>query len=58
MQREAPDRAADADARGGRQAERDADDGAGKGRDRPGRSAETPEPAVRDRGRGGMDLGL
>ena len=62
MKREAPDRAADAD----RSAERRADRGAvpGPAKDRgtegtPSKSpAKEPEPPVRDRGRGGMDLGL
>ena len=57
-QRDAPGRAADADGRGGKHAERGAGAGTGKGRDDSGKSAETIEPAVRDRGRGGMDLGL
>ena len=58
VQRDAPDKAADADGRGGRQAERGGEGSIGKGREDAGKSAETVEPPVRDRGRGGMDLGL
>ena len=58
MQREASDRAANADGRSGRQAERGADDSTGKGRDESGKSGKALEPIVRDRGKGGMDLGL
>ena len=58
MQRETSDKAVEADERGGKQVERGADDSAGKGREESGKSAQTPEPAVRERGRGGMDFGL
>ena len=58
MKREEPDKVADADGRGGRQTERGGEGSIGKGREDAGKSAETPEPPVRDRGRGSMDLGL
>ena len=58
MKREMPDRAVEADGRAGRRAERGVDASASKGRDDPGRSAETNKPVVRERGKGGMDLGL
>ena len=62
MKREAPDRAADAALGADRGADREAGSSTGKGRGT-GRNAvesaaKEPEAPVRDRGRGGMDLGL
>ncbi|MDE0698747.1 MAG: AAA family ATPase, partial [Boseongicola sp.] len=58
MQREAPDKVVEVNGRAGSKAERGAEGRTGKSRDDSGRSADTPEKVVRDRGKGGMDLGL
>ncbi|MYI69576.1 MAG: hypothetical protein F4103_12825, partial [Boseongicola sp. SB0673_bin_14] len=60
MQRETPHRSGVAvtNRRDGRHAELVAGDGVRKGREDAGRSAGTPEPVVRDRGKDGMDLGI
>ena len=54
MKREAPDRAGEAARDRSVRTERGAGEDAGKARE----SMKTPEPPVRDRGKGGMDLGL
>ncbi len=62
MKREAPDKGAETARRDGRQRERETGtgtgEGAGKAREGMKTPAKTPEPPVRDRGKGGMDLGL
>ena len=62
MKREAPDKGAETARGDGRQREREAGTGTGEGvgKDRGGAKtpAKAPEPPVRDRGKGGMDLGL
>ena len=62
MKREAPDRAAEAARSRESRPGREADPAAGRDRDAAGTPSKTPakapEPPVRDRGRGGMDLGL
>ena len=62
MKREAPDRAAEAAPGAERGADRGTDPGAAKDRGAEGTPSKTPakepEAPVRDRGRGGMDLGL
>ena len=58
MKREAPDRAAEAERDRSMWPERSPSEGAGKARESTKTPARTPEPLVRDRGKGGMDLGL
>ncbi len=58
MQREATDRPAEADGRAGRRAERRIDNGVAKSREEAAVPVQGPEPPDRDRGKGGMDLGL
>ena len=58
MKREAPDRAVEAARTRDTGQERGPSEGAGKAREGMKTPAKTPEPPVRDRGKGGMDLGL
>ena len=58
MKREAPDRAAEAAQDRPLRPERGVDGDIGKAREGTKTPAKTPEPPVRDRGKGGMDLGL
>ena len=62
MKREAPDKGAEMARRDGRQRERETGtgtgEGAGKDRASAKTPAKTPEPPVRERDKGGMDLGL
>ena len=58
MKREAPDRAGETARDRSMQSERGPGEGAGKAREGIKTPAKTPEPPVRDRGKGGMDLGL
>ena len=58
MKREAPDRAAEGLRTRDTGQERAAGEGVGKDRGGAKTPARTPEPPVRDRGKGGMDLGL
>ena len=59
MKREAPDRGAEAAPdRAMRPGSREFGEGAGKTRENTKTPAKAPEPPVRDRGKGGMDLGL
>ena len=58
MKREAPDRAAEAAQDRPLRPERGVDADIGKEREGTKTPAKTPEPPVRDRGKGGMDLGL
>ena len=58
MKREAPDRAAEGSRTRDTGQERAAGEGVGKDRGGAKTPARTPEPPVRDRGKGGMDLGL
>ncbi len=58
MKREAPDRAAEAAPDRSMRPERGPHEGAGKARESTKTPARAPEPPVRDRGKGGMDLGL
>ncbi len=58
MKREAPDKAGEAARDRSMQAERGIGEDAGKPREGMKTPAKTPEPPVRDRGKGGMDLGL
>ncbi len=58
MKREAPDRAAEAARDRSMRPERNPGEGAGKTRESTKTPAQAPEPPVRDRGKGGMDLGL
>ena len=55
---EIADRAAEADGRAGGRVGRSAEVSSGKSRDDSGKSTDTPKTVVRDRGKGGMDLGL
>ena len=56
--RTAPDRVAEGEKGAGRRPERGKEDGTGKARQRPKSPAKEPETPVRERGKGGMDLGL
>ena len=58
MKREAPDKAAERSQARDTGQERAAGEGAGKDRGGAKTPAKTPEPPVRERGKGGMDLGL
>ena len=58
MKREAPDKAVQAERGRESQPERGPGEGAGKAREGMKTPAKAPEPPVRDRGKGGMDLGL
>ena len=58
MKREAPDKAVQAERGRQSQPERGPGEGAGKAREGVKTPAKTPEPPVRERGKGGMDLGL
>ena len=58
MKREAPDKAVQAERGRESQPERGPGEGAGKARENTKTPAKAPEPPVRDRGKGGMDLGL
>ena len=58
MKREAPNRAAEAALDRSMRPERVPHEGAGKARESTKTPAKAPEPPMRDRGRGGMDLGL
>ena len=58
MKREAPDRAAEAARDRSMRPERGPGEGAGKAREGVKTPAKAPEPPVRDRGKGGLDLGL
>ena len=58
MKREAPDKAAQTERGRESQPERGPGEGAGKARESMKTPAKTPEPPVRDRSKGGMDLGL
>ncbi len=58
MKREAPDKAGEAARDRSMQPERGNGEDAGKAREGMKTPAKTPEPPVRDRGKGGMDLGL
>ena len=58
MKREAPDKAGEAARDRSVRPERGPGEGAGKAREGMKTPAKTPEPPVRDRGKGGMDLGL
>ena len=58
MKREAPDKAGEAGRDRGMQPKRGPSGGTGKAREGTKSSAKTPEHPVRDRGKGGMDLGL
>ena len=58
MKREAPDKAVQAERGRESQPERGPGEGAEKAREGMKTPAKTPEPPVRDRGKGGMDLGL
>ena len=58
MKREVQDRAAEAARDRSMQPERSPGEGAGKAREGVKTPAKAPEPPVRDRGKGGMDLGL
>ena len=58
MKRSAPEKAAEAARSPESRHERGLGDGAGKARESMKTPAKTPEPPVRDRGKGGMDLGL
>ena len=58
MKREAPDKAAQAERGRESQPERGPGEGAGRTREGMKTPAKTPEPVVRERGKGGMDLGL
>ena len=58
MKREAPDRAVEAAPRRELRPERGAGEGIGKDREGARTPAKEPESPVRDRGKGGMDLGL
>ena len=58
MKREAPDKAGEAARDRSMRPERGPGEGAGKARENTKTPAKAPEPVVRDRGKGGMDLGL
>ena len=58
MKREAPDNVGEAARTRDTGQERSPGEGAGKARESTKTPAKTPEPPVRDRGKGGMDLGL
>ncbi len=58
MKREAPDKAGEAARDRSMRPERDPGEGAGKAREGVKTPAKAPEPVVRERGKGGMDLGL
>ena len=58
MKREAPDKAGEAARGRSIRPERGPGEGAGKARESTKTPAKAPEPPVRDRGKGGMDLGL
>ena len=58
MKREAPDKAGEAARDRSTGPERSPGEGAGKAREGMKTPAKTPEPVVRDRSKGGMDLGL
>ena len=58
MKREAPDKAGEAARDRSMQPDRGNGEDAGKAREGMKTPAKTPEPPVRDRGKGGMDLGL
>ena len=58
MKREAPDKAVQAERGRESQPERGPGEGAGKAREGMKTPAKTPEPPVRARGKGGMDLGI
>ena len=58
MRREAPGKAAEAARIGGIRPERGAEESVGKDREGAKTPAKAPEPPVRERGKGGMDLGL
>ena len=58
MKREAPDKAGEAARERPVRPERDPGEGTGRSREGVAPPAKAPEPPVRDRGKGGMDLGL
>ena len=58
MKRAAPDKAAEAARTPESRPERGLGEGAGEARESTKTPAKAPEPPVRDRGKGGMDLGL
>ena len=58
MKRDAPDKAAEAARTPESGPDRELGEGAGKAREGMKTPAKTPEPPLRDRGKGGMDLGL
>ena len=58
MKREAPDKAGEAARDRSMRPERGPGEGAGKARENTKTPAKAPEPVVRERGKGGMDLGL
>ena len=58
MKREAPDKAGEAARDRSMQPERGIGEDAGKAREGMKTPAKAPEPPVRDRGKGGVDLGL
>ena len=57
-ERDAPGKAAETAREGERQPGRDSGPGMGKDRDGPGTPGKAPDPLARERGKGGMDLGL
>ncbi len=57
-ERDAPSKAVEAAREDGRQPGRDSGRGMGRDREGPGAPAKAPEPPARERGKGGMDLGL